>query len=289
MERDYEVNQEQDQTILRYLLSELSEAEQEQFEEAYFADPQLFQRLQDARNDLMDSYVRNELPREQRVRFEEYFLASPRRRERVALARAWTQHEAPAATADEPPKLALFGWFGWRWGIAVICLLLGGGGLWLLWSRQQPTPTRANHTPATPTATISLPPTPVASPPPASLTPTPLLHKPVIATFILSPVLVRESAETPSLTIARQTEVVQLLLQLESRGKGHYQARLQTPEGKEIFRARQLPATPTANGQQVVLPLAARLLRTADYVVQLDGVTASGSTIDRYYFRVAQK
>jgi hypothetical protein len=102
-------------------------------------------------------------------------------------------------------------------------------------------------------------------------------------------VLVRDTEETQRLTIAPQTEVVRLLLQLEARGKGRYQARLRTPEGKEIFRAQQLPAQTTANGQQVILSIAARLLREADYIVQLDGVTATGRTVDRYYFRVARK
>ena len=134
MEGHYEVNQEQDQTILRYLLGELSEAEQERFEDEYFADPQLFQRLQDARNDLMDSYARNELPRDQRAQFEQYFLASPRRRERVEFAREFARHEEQATTANKPQKLPLFGWFPLRLRLvmAFILLLLGCGGIWLL-------------------------------------------------------------------------------------------------------------------------------------------------------------
>lgn len=287
------MTQEPDQTILRYLLGELSEAEQERFEDEYFADSQLFQRLQDARNDLMDGYVREELPAAQRARFEQYFLASLRRRERVDLAREFARHEARTAIAEEPQKLPLFGWFTLRLRLATALLLvvLGCGGIWWLWSRRQSAPTIANHTAATPTATINPSPTPAASLPPATPihSPFPLQPKPVIATFTLSPVLVRDNDETQLLTIAPQTEVVRLLLQLEPRRKGRYQARLHTPEGKQIFRAHQLAAQPTANGQQIVLSIAARLLREADYIAQLDGVTAAGGTVDRYYFRVAKK
>jgi len=50
-----------EETCERYLLGELSEAEQERFEEAYFADDALFEQFQAVKDDLLDAYARDEL------------------------------------------------------------------------------------------------------------------------------------------------------------------------------------------------------------------------------------
>lgn len=293
MEGNDKVHQEPSPNILRYLLGELSEAEQEQFEEEYFADPQLFQQLQEARNDLMDSYVRDELPAAQRARFEQYFLASPRRRERVELARALAQEQATTprtVTRTEHPSQRS-GWFTLRpaWIFAAAMILLLFGVFWFLRSQKTSAPSIANHTPVLPSATASVSSPAVAPAPSPTPLRSPLPPKPVIATFTLSPVLVRDSNETQLLTIPATTNVVQLQLELEARPAARYQARLRTPEGTEILRVRGLSAQTTAQGPRIVLSVAAKLLGNADYVVQLEGATAEGNTIDRYYFRVAKK
>lgn len=60
----------------RYLLGELSEAEQEQFEEAYFTDDALFEQFQAVKDEMLDTYARGELAEEKKARFAEHFLAS---------------------------------------------------------------------------------------------------------------------------------------------------------------------------------------------------------------------
>ena len=65
----------------RYLLGELSETEQEQFEEAYFTDDALFERFEAVKADMLDAYARGELAEDKRKRFAAHFLAaSPSRR-----------------------------------------------------------------------------------------------------------------------------------------------------------------------------------------------------------------
>lgn len=78
---DYEHN------CRRYLLGELTEAEQTQFEEAYFVDDLLFERFLAVKDELIDSYARHELAGRERERFEQHFLASQSRRQRVNKAR----------------------------------------------------------------------------------------------------------------------------------------------------------------------------------------------------------
>ena len=291
MEGNDKVHQEQHQTMLRYVLGELSDTEQEQFEEEYFADPQLFQQLQEARNDLMDSYVRDELPAAQRARFEQYFLASPRRRERVELARALAQEQATTSrtVARTEHSLQRSGWFTLRpaWIFAAAMILLLFGMFWFLRSQKTPAPSIANHTPVLPSATARVSSTAVAPAPSPTPRRSPLPHKPVIATFALSPVLVRDNNETQLLIIPATTEIVHLQLELEAQRAVRYQARLRTPEGTEILRVRGLTVQSTSQGPRIVLSVAARLLRNMDYIVQLEGAT--GNPVDRYYFRVEKK
>ena len=76
-----------DQTIIRYLLNELSEADQESFEEAYLRDEGLFERLRSLEEELIEDYVKGDLSRRERRLFERRYLVSEQRRAKVEAAR----------------------------------------------------------------------------------------------------------------------------------------------------------------------------------------------------------
>src|SRR5215475_14931447 len=76
-----------DQTIIRYLLNELSEDDQSRFEEAYFSDGSLFEKVRALEEELIDDYVKGDLSGRERRRFERHYLASDQRRERIEAAR----------------------------------------------------------------------------------------------------------------------------------------------------------------------------------------------------------
>src|SRR5262245_61748791 len=78
---------EQYERMTRYLLGDLLETEQMAVEQEYFADPEKFEEVWAAENDLVDRYVRGRLSRGERDLFERNYLQSPKHRERVALAR----------------------------------------------------------------------------------------------------------------------------------------------------------------------------------------------------------
>ncbi len=71
----------------RYVLGELSEQEQALFEEAYFSDDLLFDRLLAVKDDLIDAYARGDLTEDMRERFERHFLANDDHRQQVIDAR----------------------------------------------------------------------------------------------------------------------------------------------------------------------------------------------------------
>src|SRR5262245_66585489 len=78
---------EQYERMTRYLLGDLLETEQMAVEQEYFADPEKFEEVWAAENDLVDRYVRGRLSRGERRLFERNYLQSPKHRARVAVAR----------------------------------------------------------------------------------------------------------------------------------------------------------------------------------------------------------
>jgi hypothetical protein len=75
--------------IQRYLLGELTEADQATLEQELLIDRGKFDRVWAVENDLIDSYVRGEMSRADCERFEGHYLASPLHLERVAIAESF--------------------------------------------------------------------------------------------------------------------------------------------------------------------------------------------------------
>jgi len=78
-----------DEIIKRYLLNTLSEADGRQFEEQYFEDDDLYQRLQVIEEELITDYVYDRLTASERRLFNEHYSTTPERRRRVEMARKW--------------------------------------------------------------------------------------------------------------------------------------------------------------------------------------------------------
>ena len=94
--------------LVRYLLGQLGESEQERVEQTYLADQDWQERLAIAEDELIDDYVHGTLAAAGRAAFEKHFLNSPRRHERVAFARAWQQltRATPSVPAAlRPPEI----------------------------------------------------------------------------------------------------------------------------------------------------------------------------------------
>lgn len=133
---------------IRYLLGELSEAEQSRLEERFFHDAELSELLSEVEDDLIDQYVRKELSARDRLRFERHFLISERRREKIELARALLQSEKASATAEVThQQKASVGWkvllsrlqnspyLSYSMAAAVLLLLISG--IWLVYDIRQ--------------------------------------------------------------------------------------------------------------------------------------------------------
>ena len=157
------------ETIVKYLLGSLPEAETERLDELSITDDEFAVALSAAEKDLVDAYVQGELTGTALESFRSYYLASPLRRGRLDFARALdTQaerhHTAQSATTPDeftpkrPTGKKHSGWFAgkgffttprlaWQWGFAVAAIAFLVAGSWLLSEntrlRQQIAQTRA--------------------------------------------------------------------------------------------------------------------------------------------------
>jgi anti-sigma factor RsiW len=301
--------------IMRYLLGELSEKEQSQLEERYFADPAFFQEVRARRDDLIDAYLRGDLSEHERERFDTHFMASPHLRERVEFARALIEtvdHTArqEAILTREPAPVA---W--WKSLLAplvsypraitaTVILAMIGIGAWIVirithvprqvaWqeanqaAHEHNAPMDSNinksaeHLPSSAEQQTNTKDNLSGKPRvPASKTEIKL------ATFALTTALVRDSAETKVLVIPRDVDLVQLNLEVERNGNRGYRAVLRTLEGAEIWSKEIKNQAPQRH--HIVLRLPASLLKRADYIITLSALTADKEAVDvrKYYFRV---
>ena len=141
-------------TIVKYLLGSLPEAETERLDELSITDDEFAVALSAAEKDLVDGYVQGELTGATLEGFRSYYLASPLRRGRLDFAHALEaqaarHHAAQGATAGEelplerPTRQKRAGWFtgkgffttprlAWQWGFAIAAIAFLVAGSWLL-------------------------------------------------------------------------------------------------------------------------------------------------------------
>src|SRR5262245_8698451 len=129
--------------IERYLLGELSSAEQAALENEYFIDQTKYDQIRKAEDDLLDRYARGALSPAYRERIERQYLTNPSRRRHVEFARALAEvidrERAAKSTAERttdfswksqllalPRGLRLTMWL--TPAIAMLLVILGG--LW---------------------------------------------------------------------------------------------------------------------------------------------------------------
>ena len=85
----------QDRQIRRYLLGDMTAAEETELETMFFREPELLGRVELARNDLADDYAARRLSDTDREKFERRLLASDEGRVQLAITKALRRAAAP--------------------------------------------------------------------------------------------------------------------------------------------------------------------------------------------------
>jgi hypothetical protein len=313
-----------DLQAVKYLLGELTEAEQVQLEERFFQDAELSELLSEVEDDLIDQYVRQELSASDRERFERHTLITERRRQKVEFARALLQAERSAVSAQVNQGSQVSRWAeifaalrtprpALSYSLAAAALLLLIGGLWLfsqvrqlrndvaqleadrqareLQNNQLREQTDEQRRRSDELAAQKerleqeLAQLKQQGIPPGDET----RPAPSFLAFILSP-SARGNDGPKNLVLTRAVQGARLQLNLNPGDEYRaYQVRLQTSSGKQIRSWNQLRASSAGGVRSVVITIPAELLSNGvQYELALSGVAAPGrlEALGYYYFNI---
>jgi len=281
-----------DAALKRYLLGLLRQDEAEAVEDAYLADPEVWERLRGVEDDLLDDYAASRLTSAERSAVESRYLATRTLRERLINAQALRQ-AAEARTLRPATRLVVAPAVRWDVPLALAAGLIFA--IVLLWPRHpdrslvssipSPAATAQPEPPAPPTAEAQSPVVPPSIRPTRRPATTPLV-------LALSPVLLR-GQERPAPVVPAGT--VEVVFELEGdptllpRAVSVFPVVIETLEGRPVWRgeARRVenPARPSLLASARV-PTAG--LAAGDYLLTLSSGTAVGRTLQRYFFRRAR-
>jgi hypothetical protein len=291
-----------------YLLGDLPETEQIAVEQEYFADPEKFEEVWAAENDLVDRYVRGRLSRGEMELFERNYLQSPKHRERVTLARklleAADRQVVESAPAPNRFMESLSALLTPRFlAPATVFLLLLSILSWLMVERS-----RLNGEVETAQARLSdqqRREREVANQLAVereqsrnlkseldrlleSISHGPSLKTPSILSFLLTPGQTRtEGSENRQITIPPGTDLVRLQMKIDKNDSRRFQAAIRAVGGPQVWTRRSLKQKSGA----ITVDVPADKLPVNDYILTLSVITPTRETeeINNYSFRVIRK
>ena len=298
--------------MIQYLLGEMPEPAQSQFEEQFFTDNRSFAQLQSVEDQLIDDYVYDILPFAERQKFETDYLTSDRRRQKLRIAQEIKRTFATLPITQQPEEKASNWQFilaFWqkpvlRYSLAIISVAVVMTGIWLAgnsWRTAIQPPTIAS-VPQQPIAGVSnatVPPmqaTPQKSPVANNSGTNSILSVPkripsaVTVLSVLSPGQFRDdTANEASNKIVINPQVTNVTLKLKYDRNSEYSAYravIETVSGQKLMNLK-----PAAQGDFLTIQIPAKTLATEDYVINLSGKNSRSEyeEINDYSFRVVKK
>ncbi len=275
----------QSKLIADYLLGQLSQSEQEQLEEKYFTDNDVFIELLETEENLISDYLHQRLPRRERQLFEKHYISIPCNKQKVEFMQLMNQSEARQLILGKSrPTIQNSSSFGGsilaflklsqlpEWSRAVAALLIMAGAISLLgryYTSTQTTPNMGKMSSPPP----SVPAIGGENKPPG----------PQIVGLALASGSQRSGNNNPNTAYTdSNTRLIELRLKLVGYVYPKYKGRLQrVDEGIKEIESNDSLNTESMNNENVVLwKVEAARLPVGDYQVELQGVMASGDLGD---------
>jgi hypothetical protein len=297
-----------DRVLVQYLLGSLPAEETERLDELSVTDDDFATRLSVAENDLVDAYVRGELPADAAERFRSTYPLSPRRREKLRFAESllsYQKREAAATTTAQSAIQRKATARRWRfltlpslmpqWGLAALAmaLLVATGYLGLANRRLRDQVIRAGAERISLEQQLARQ---IESKSPESskglaAESQQAFDRLKIATFVLPPAI-RGAGRLPSILTSPNNDLVVLKMELEVTDFPKYRAELEDSATRRVlWTSTDLEASPDGSRRAVSFAFRAALLRSQNYMVQLSGIRADGTSelISTYPFRAIVK
>ena len=260
--------------LRRYLLGQMSEAEEAGVERAYLGSDEALETLRAREDELIEEYLADALEPAERERFERLFLASPARLERLIFLRALQDRAAPRALRLVPAP-------GARARVRAAAGLAVVAAVALLAVRAlgpRPSPVDMPLPPAAgPAAARSL----GGAPPSVPTAP------PRVVSLRLQEPALRGGGDAPVLDPG-EAGVAVLEAPLDPRdGFAAHRGRVAAPDGRDVFVSPWQPNRGETT-LRVVVPSAA--LRDGRHVLVVEAQAASGEEpVESYAFRVRRR
>ncbi len=280
--------EETNNTMVRYLLGEMSDQERASFEDQYQVDSDLFYRLVELENDLIDLYASGALSEMERKRLEHSFLADPDRTKRLAFAETLAGYPGAGSEGSKPSLPESRTWslawlrsegFAAR-ALAIVCLTAMLTGVsWLLVVNhnlrkevealrdQQVSAAKREQdlrrqldvlTDEQAGASGRDPGTP--EPRPAS----------TIISFAVQPDTLRGNESASTLTIPHSATLVEFHLMLHSHRSLNYGLSLETADGNTVWHKENTKSISIGDrSTRITTKVPARILKTGDYVFRI--------------------
>jgi hypothetical protein len=304
--------------LIRYLLGDLVEEEQDEIEQRYSSDDNFYFKLLATEDELIDSYVLGEISQSDRGKFEQAYLKNPHRLKKVESNKIWLASVAKQLApvpwgqrlgeslkrAFAVPRVSL----NYRFAGAVLIAVLFGSLGWLLWDRMrlrgqlaqinsewnQKANEYERQIAALRQGEINSRPTP--SPLPTSPTSpgvqagtNPEKHAPKVQSLssFVAYIFPRVNARSPSgesegskpLVIRHGADLVRLTVDIEPNTYAEYKISLQKI-GEPAFWDRSLSKNqPGFSSNRIVINLPADLFETEDYIFKVTAFDPSGEQI----------
>ncbi len=290
-----------DAMIERFLLDGVSIPEREEIEQRLFDDDELFARIEDLENDLVDSFVRGELSPALRDRFQRSLEGNPARQKKVAFGRLLdtklsTVHSSQLGIVPFVKRHRTV----WSLGLAAALLVLMFGAP-ALFRSTAPAPeaetspvvvasdsdesappsapevapetaTDSANTTIAPMAPIERPTTIAIKKPPV-----PMLEATKSVTFVLSTLTLRSGTGPATLEIRDDVDVVIIQLALESDEFPSYNVDIRGSSGISVWSETRLPLTTIDESPALSFDVPVAALEPGRHELVLAGVDESGA------------
>jgi len=285
----------EDQYLVRYLVGALPAEETDRLDELSIANDDFAWRLREVENDLVDSYVRSELDDETHAGFKTFYMATAARRQKVQFAQGLRQFEATNARAERAAKFSksrapLWGLFPWSRiapqvavSFAALAMFLIAGYLLVQNAhlRREISDGRAQYQSVDQRARN------LESQLKQQRTDDAQAQKPATADVsqlkvvsLLLPPPSRGLSSLKTVTVQPHTDLVVLLLTLESADFSKYRVTLKDPAtNRELWRSTELEPASAGEKNVVSVNFPANLLRQQNYIAEVAGLRHGGTEI----------
>jgi hypothetical protein len=292
-----EQNAYSDELLTRYLLGDLPAEQAEKLDELSVADDAFAWRLSGVENDLVDGFVRGELHGESLQKFQSAYLSSAWRRQKVEFAAGLLELEQRATTTVERTTTAASrSWWRWvspfrQWSFATVALALLLAASYLftdnLRLRRQADEAglnRQNSSQHEQEMQQELDRQRAANAESqkeldrARGTSTVMGQLNTVALLLPSPT--RDLSQMETVPIHQGTDLLVLLLTLESDDFPRYRVSLKDPATRqEIWHSADLGSSSAAGHKAVAVSIPAKLLQQQRYLAELAGIQRDGRAI----------